>query len=142
MSHRGTGHSAAAFFLLVCLLLVESAYPAGATRKGAPSPADYLSALSAANHFLQAWQSSDAENGVSLLTSRAKKAASTEIIEQFFSNDGPSAYEIERGKRLARGRYEFPVVLMTFRKNRVHRQFSNIIVLNTGGNDWAVDKLP
>jgi hypothetical protein len=138
------GNNALAFCLLVSLLLtvLASPYSAQATPNATPSQSDYLSALSAADHFLQAWQSSDAENGMSLLTGRAKKAASTEIIEQFFSNDAPSAYEIERGKILSRGRYGFPVLLMTTRRNRVHRQFSNIVVLNTGGNDWAIDKLP
>jgi hypothetical protein len=144
MPHQRTGRSAVTFFLLVSLLFIalEPAFSSAAASNVTPSQADYLSALSAADHLLQAWQSSDAENGMSLLTSHAKKAASTELIERFFSNDGPSAYEIERPKMLARGRYAFPIVLMTLRKNRVHRQFSNIIVLNTGGNDWAVDKLP
>lgn len=104
--------------------------------------ADYLSALSAADHFLQAWQSEDAENGTSLLTTHAKTTASTEIVERFFSSAAPSAFEIERGKMLRRGHYEFPIVLMTEDHNRVHRQFSSIVVLNTGGNDWAIDKLP
>jgi hypothetical protein len=44
---------------------------------------------------------------------------------------------------LKRGRYEFPVVLvMQSPNNRVRRRFSSIIVLNTGGSDWAIDKLP
>ncbi len=79
---------------------------------------------------------------MALLTSHAKKGATTEILEKFFSNETPSAYEIERGKMLKRGRYQFPVVLIISRNNHIHRQFSSIVVLNTGGNDWAIDKLP
>ncbi|HEY1658961.1 MAG TPA: hypothetical protein VGG14_11485 [Candidatus Sulfotelmatobacter sp.] len=145
MSYRETGGTAAVISsLLVSLLLVaqQSAYSATAAPPVPASLPDYLSALSAADHFLQAWQAGDTENGMSLLTSHAKKAVTTEIVEEFFSNEPPAAYEIEHGKVLSRGRYEFPVVLMTAKHNRIHRQFSSIIVLDTGGNDWAIDKLP
>ena len=105
--------------------------------------AGYVPALAAADHFLQAWQSGDIENGIALLTSRAKEASSTEVVERFFSNPGPSAYEIDRGKVLKPGRYEFPVVLISNSKDvRPRRRFSSIIVVNTGNRDWAVDKLP
>jgi len=103
----------------------------------------YVPALAAADHFLQAWQSGDTENGVALLTSHAKEAATTDAIDRFFSNSTPSAYEIGRGKLLKRGRYEFPVVLAGASKNNhSRRRFSSIIVLHSGNNDWAVDKLP
>jgi hypothetical protein len=104
----------------------------------------YVPALATADRFLQAWQSSDVENGMVLLTSHAKEAATTDVIERFFSNPGPSAYEIGRGKLLKRGRYEFPVVLVGGDSKNVHtrRRFSSIVVVNTGDNDWAVDKLP
>ncbi len=128
-----------AFFLLIP---AEFAYSAATKRPAPPLQADYVSALSAADHFLQAWQSGDVENGTSLLTSHAKTATNTEVVDSFFSNEAPAAYEIERGKMLSRSRYEFPIVLMTRKHGRVHRQFSNIIVLRTGGNDWAIDKLP
>jgi len=101
-------------------------------------------ALLAADHFLQAWQSGDKENGMALLSSRAKKSASAEEMERFFSNSAPSAYEIGRGKLVNHGRYEFPVVLVSSvpKNNHSRRRFSTIIVLHSGGNDWAVDKLP
>jgi hypothetical protein len=106
-------------------------------------PADYASALTTADHFLQAWQSGDAENGIALLTSRAKEAATADGIDKFFSSSAPSAYEIGRGKLIKHGRYEFPVVLVGAAKNnRSRRQFSSIVVLHSGDNDWAVDKLP
>jgi hypothetical protein len=109
----------------------------------------YLPALAAADHLLQAWQSGDLENGMALLTSHAKETATTDAIERFFSNSnlsnsGSAAYEIERGKPLKRGRYEFPVVLFSGSAKEHSRRlrFSSIVVVNTGNNDWAVDKLP
>jgi hypothetical protein len=78
-----------------------------------------------------------------LLTTRAKQSATTDGIERFFSDAGPSAYEISRGKLLKPGRYEFPVVLVLGGASKApRRRFSTIVVVNTGHNDWAVDKLP
>ncbi|MGO8796666.1 MAG: hypothetical protein ACLQLC_17725 [Candidatus Sulfotelmatobacter sp.] len=104
----------------------------------------YVYALAAADHFLQAWQSGDAEQGMVLLTGHAKETSSSEAIEKFFSNSENSAYQIDAGRLLKRGRYEFPVVLVTgtAAKSRVRRRFSSIVVVDTGRNDWAVDKLP
>jgi hypothetical protein len=113
--------------------------------KTAPAVLDsgYVPALAAADHFLQAWQSGDKENGIALLTSRAKVVVTTDGIDRFFSNSATSAYEIGRGKLLKRGRYEFPVVLVSIASgNRTRRRFSSIVIVNTGNNDWAVDKLP
>jgi hypothetical protein len=114
-----------------------------ASKKAVHLTTDYASALAAADHFLQAWQSADPENGIALLTSRCKQEASTDAIEKFFSNPAPSAFEIGRGKLLKPGRYQFPVVLLdTSKTNHSRRRFSSIIVLHSGGNDWAIDKLP
>lgn len=111
--------------------------------KSTDLPADYASALQAADRFLQAWQSGDTENGIALLTSRAKQAATTDGIDSLFSTSTPYAYEIGHGKLVKHGRYEFPVVLLGASKNNhSRRRFSSIIVLHSGGDDWAVDKLP
>ena len=129
--------------VIVCLSLLLS--PLAAKTRSAPAlDPGYVPALAAADHLLQAWQSGDVENGMVLLTSHAKETATTDVVERFFSNPGPAAYEIERGKLLRRGRYEFPVVLVSGTSNKVHvrRRFSSIIVVNTGNNEWAVDKLP
>jgi hypothetical protein len=98
---------------------------------------------------MQAWQTADPESGLALLTDHAKRAATTEVVERFFADPGPSAYEITHGKLLKPGRYEFPVVLVmgssasaTSKKPGPRRRFSSIVVVNTGHNDWAVDKLP
>ena len=129
--------------LIACLLLPLSSL-AAKTRSAVAVDAGYFAALAAADHLLQAWQSGDVENGMALLTSSAKETSTSEVLERFFSNPGPSAYEIGRGKLLKRARYEFPVVLIgSISKNgHTRRRFSTIVVVNTGNNDWAVDKLP
>jgi hypothetical protein len=95
---------------------------------------DYVLALAAADHFLQAWQSGDVENGMALLTSHAKQTVNTDVLEEFFSHHEPSAYELNHGKLLTRGRYEFPVVLVTSASKNVrsHRRFTSIVVVDTG----------
>jgi hypothetical protein len=127
--------------LTLCLTLWLSPL-ASEARPAAGLDAGYVRALAAADHFLQAWQSGDLENGTALLTSHAKEAATTEGVERFFSNPGPSAYEIVRGKLVKRGRYEFPVALITGASKNSRRRFFSIVVVNTGDNDWAVDTLP
>jgi hypothetical protein len=104
----------------------------------------YALALAAADHFLQAWQSGDVENGLALLSAHAKGATTSDAIEKFFSNPDPAAYEIGRGKLLKGGRYEFPVVLISGASNSNHprRRFCSLVMVDTGKNDWAVDKLP
>ena len=104
----------------------------------------YVPALAGADHFLQAWQSGDVENGMVLLSTHAKETATTDVIEKFFSNSDPAAFEIGRGKLLKRGRYEFPVVLVSGPSNniRTRRRFSSLVMVDTGKNDWVVDRLP
>jgi hypothetical protein len=133
---------AAVLSLIVCALLMVS--PSAAKTPASASDSGYVSALAAADRLLQAWQSGDLESGVALLTTHAKEAATSDNVEKFFSSSDPSAYEIGRGTLLRRGRYEFPVVLArgVSKKIRGRRRFSSIIVVNTGNNEWAVDKLP
>jgi hypothetical protein len=127
--------------VIFCLLIVPQL-----TAAKVPKPPsldwDYVSALAAADHFLQAWQSGDPENGISLLTEHAKKNENPDDLDKFFSAPEPSAFEIDRGKRVKRGRYEFPVVMVSRSSNKLHRKFSSIVIVNTSNNDWAVDKLP
>jgi hypothetical protein len=128
---------AAGFFLLILP-------PLSAAKMPNPSSvdSDYVSALAAADRFLQAWQSGDAENGISLLTEHAKKNENPDDLDKFFSAPKSPAFEIDRGKRMKRGRYEFPVVMVSRTSNKLHRRFSSIVIVNTSDNDWAVDKLP
>lgn len=137
------------FLILLSILFspLHSSDSFAASRRTAKKTAslteDYAFALAAADHFLQAWQSADPENGIALLTSRTKQATSTDAMEKFFSDSAASAFEIGHGKLLKRGRYEFPVVLLdTSKADPSRRRSSSIIVLHSGDNDWAIDKLP
>jgi len=133
-------------FVLSAILsppLSLAAAPANARPSSTLDPS-YVPALAVANHFLQAWQSGDVESGTVLLTTHAKQALSRDDLDRLFSNPDPSAYEIDRGTLIKRGRYEFPVVLVTSssKNPHIHRRFSSIVIVNSGKNDWAVDKLP
>jgi hypothetical protein len=142
---------------LLSLILCMSILVLPVAAKTQPMPAlesGYVSALAAADHFLQAWQSGDVADGMALLTGHAKETVNSDAIEKFFSGSAPLAYEIGRGKLLKRGRYEFPVVLVSVvsagvvpassdSKNiHARRRFSSIVVLHSSDNDWVVDKLP
>lgn len=86
-----------------------------------------------------------------LLSDNVRRSQGAEKLEQFFSGPTDRAFEITRGAG-HRGRYRFPVVLVMkhlVTKPRgakldsgVQRKFSEIILVNTGKNDWVVDKLP
>lgn len=129
--------------VIVCEFLLLSA-AAGKTQRTPALDPGYLFALATADHYLQAWQSGDVERGMVLLTSHAKEKITTDLLENIFSAPGPLAYEIGRGKVLRPGRYEFPVVLVgpALVSKHARRRFSSIVVLDSGNNDWAVDKLP
>jgi hypothetical protein len=139
--------SAFAFFWL-CLLPIADAF--AARTKPSITPAvdpGYISALAAANRFLQAWQTQDHEIGLLMLTDAAKQQITEGRLRTLFS-PGPSvqqAFEIHRGKRLKDGRYSFPVVLFevipVVRRSH-HPRSSQIVVIRTGTDDWAIDKLP
>ncbi|MGD0570300.1 MAG: hypothetical protein ABSA78_18000 [Candidatus Sulfotelmatobacter sp.] len=105
---------------------------------------DYVPALAAADRFLQAWQSGDTESGMVLLSAHAKEMATSDAVEEFFSNLGPLAYEIDRGRLVKRGRYEFPIVLVSVSSTnaQLHRRFTSIVMVDTGHSEWVVDKLP
>jgi hypothetical protein len=108
-----------------------------------PAPTDpgYVFALATANRFLHAWQTGDLETGMVLLSDRARHSQDPEKFEQFFSGAADRAFEITSGQG-NRGRYQFAVALLTTEGTRLRRRFSEIIVVNTGKNDWVVDKLP
>lgn len=106
-----------------------------------PSDPGYVFALGAANHFLHAWQSADLENGTVLLSDGIRRAQNADKLEQFFSSGKDRGFEIARGHGHA-GRYSFPVVLVTSQGSKITRRSSEIILIETGKNDWVVDKLP
>jgi hypothetical protein len=110
---------------------------------GQPAAEDpgYVLALATANRFLHAWQTGDLEAGMVLLSDHVRRSRNPDEIEQFFSGGADRAFEISHGKG-NRGRCRFPVVLVTGEGRQIHRKFSEIILVNTGKNDWAVDTLP
>jgi len=143
--------------LLVFVLLFSCfSLPVFAKKKNTPLPDsphaatatdnDYVAALSAADRFLQAWQTQDHEAGLLLLTDSAKHVTSEDQLEKMLSpgTSTPRGYQIARGKKLSAGRYSFPVTLyeVTGPHKPPHIHNSQIIVVHTGKDDWAIDKLP
>jgi len=140
-------------FVFVFLLLCPLTF---AKKKNTPLPDpphaatatdnDYVSALSAANRFLQAWQTQDHEAGLLLLTDSAKHVTSEDQLEKMLSPgiSTPRGYQIGRGKKLSTKRYAFPVTLyeVSGPHKPLHVRNSQIIAVHTGKDDWAVDKLP
>jgi hypothetical protein len=104
---------------------------------------EYVAALAAANHFLQAWQNQDRETAILLLTDNLKQHTREERLEAFFTPAAHTqeAYEISSGKKLAPGRYAFTVRLFSS-VDRTSRRTSHLVVTRTRRNDWAIDKLP
>jgi hypothetical protein len=131
--------------ILILLILLPAPVWAGrhrATAKSA-SGADpgYVLALGTADRFLHAWETGDLETGMVLLSDHVRRTQNAERIEEFFSAGEERGFEITRGAG-HKGRYRFPIVLVTREGNTVRRVSSKIILVNTGKNDWAVDRLP
>jgi hypothetical protein len=125
------------------------------------SDPDYAVALATANRFLHAWQTGDLGDGMVLVSDGIRHSQNAAELEQFFSAATDRAFEIGAG-RGNRGRYSFPVVLVTLKEATVpggassaksgssptpprrtlSRRPSEIILVNAGKNDWVVDKLP
>jgi len=131
---------------LIALAVVATSPAVGAKKHSSPArPPDsgYVAALAVANRFLSAWQSNDQAAAMPLITTRAKQQSTEEGIDKLF--DGPSsrAFEITRGRAPRQNRYQFSVVLLqTDDSGHTRRRFADLTILNTGKNDWAVDKLP
>jgi hypothetical protein len=130
-------------FVLLLFPLSTWAASSHHPRSGQPASEDpgYVFALAIANRFLHAWETGDLEAGTVLLSDHVRHSRNPDEIEQFFSGGADRAFEIAHGKGNRR-RCRFPVVLLTGEGRRVHRKVSQIIVVNTGKNDWAVDTLP
>jgi hypothetical protein len=135
--------------LATCLFLLTAALPTQVWAGSHSHPAKqadltdpgYVFALAAANHFLHAWQTGDLENGMILLSDGIRHAQNADKLEHFFANGTDRAFEITRGHG-HQGRYSFPVVLVTPRGSHLTRKFSEVVLIDTGKNDWVVDKLP
>ena len=116
-------------------------------KQESPTDPGYVLALATVNHFLHAWQTGDIENGMVQLSNGLRRVEDADKVEQFFYDadaDGNAkvrAFEIARGHGQP-GRYTFPVVLIGIQGSRITRKVSELIVVETGKNDWVVDKLP
>lgn len=131
--------------LIVCLLALS--LPLCARSKPAashPADRDYLSALAAANQFLHAWRIQDREAGLEMLSDEARRAIPEHHLETFLSAGPEAAFEISRGKKLQDGRYAFPVALFGIREDgkTIHLRSCQLVVIKTGKDDWAIDRLP
>ena len=133
-------------FLALCALLTIAVPASARSHKQPPkppAPADpgYVYALAAANRFLHAWQAGDLADGMVLLSDGLRHSQQPEKLEDFFLSSTDRSFEISTGHG-HHGRYSFPVVLVVLRRTRIARRSSEIILVNTGKNDWVVDKLP
>jgi hypothetical protein len=132
----------AAFLFLLTVFSTTPVWARSNSHPANPSDPGYVFALATANRFLHAWQTGDLENGMVMLSDGIRHSQNADKLEQFFSNATDRAFEITRGHGHP-GRYSFPVVLVTPRgSSHVMRRFSEIILVETGKNDWVVDKLP
>jgi hypothetical protein len=138
--------------LVVAFLLLINWVPVFAKKKSTPLPVpphsttsrEYVLALNSANRFLQAWQVEDHEAGLMMLTDSAKHATSPEKLESYFSPETATqrAYEVARGRKIKAGRYTFPVTFFEQGAGTPRVRNSQIMVVQTGKDEWAVDKLP
>jgi hypothetical protein len=134
-------------FAGVIALAVVAASPAAWAKKHSspahPPDSGYVAALAVANRFLAAWQSNDQAAAMPLITTRAKQQSTEEGIDKLFDGSPVRAFEITRGRASRQDRYQFSVILLQADDSgRTRRRFADLTILNTGKNDWAVDKLP
>jgi len=134
-------------FLLIFLVLMFAGGVAAKAKHPPKSNAPasgYLSALATANRFLHAWQSEDHEAGLLLVSDDAKQRTSEERFEKFFtpSGDVQRGFQIGQGTKMKTGRYSFPVKLYERSAGASRVRTSQLLVVNSGGDEWVVDKLP
>jgi len=108
-----------------------------------PTDSNYIAALATANRFLATWQDNDQAGAMPWITNRAKQQSTEEGVDKLFSGSSTRAFEISRGRLMRQGRYHFSIVLLqNDDSGHTRRRFTELIITNTGNNDWAVDKLP
>ena len=133
-----------------CLIAIALAFflpPVASAKKhkAAIQPADsnYIAALATANRFLATWQDNDQAAAMPWITNRAKQQSTEEGVDKLFSGSSTRAFEISPGRLVRQGRYQFSIVLLqNDDSGHTRRRFTELIITNTGNNDWAVDKLP
>ena len=114
------------------------------TKTANTAEAGYASALATADRFLHAWQSEDHEAGLLLVSDDAKSRTSEERFEKFFTPGGPlqRSFQVGEGAKLRAGRYSFPVKLYERSAGAPRVRSSQLLVVNSGGDEWVVDRLP
>jgi hypothetical protein len=132
------------FYLSIIIIFLNGFSFAAKNKTVAAVDPDYIFALSAADHFLQAWETRDYEAGVVMLTDTAKQDISESQLDAFFAAEqqGQRAFEVVHGKKLSAGRYEFPVALFEGKGNRAVPRYSRMVVIKEGRHDWVIDRLP
>jgi hypothetical protein len=131
--------------IAIALAFFGSPVASAKKHKAATQPTDsnYIAALATANRFLAAWQDNDQAAAMPWVTNRAKQQSTEEGVDKLFSGSSTRAFEISRGRLVRQGRYQFSIVLVqNDDSGHTHRRFTELIITNTGNNDWAVDKLP
>jgi len=112
----------------------------------ARSKPDYVAALAAANNFLHAWQAHDEESGMLLISDDLRLHSTADAVSLFFSAHPQQTYEIARGRKLAPGRYQFPITLWQLSSpsttSHPKPHTTTLYLVRTPKNDWLVDNLP
>jgi hypothetical protein len=129
--------------LLLCSLSATASLKS--KPRGTAIDQNYVAALATAHRFLQAWENHDQETAVLLLSDAARKHVSDEQFTTFIETEAPAAYEITRGRKIRAGLYAFPVALFppsNQPRHAIHPRYSELMILNTGKDGWAIDKLP
>ncbi|PYX42982.1 MAG: hypothetical protein DMG81_00515 [Acidobacteria bacterium] len=131
--------------ILACLILLSALVHGRSKATSPPVDSDYVYALATANNFLHAWQSQDQETAILLLSDRLKQhIVETTLDSHLNSKAKPQSFEIGRGKKLRSDRYQFPIALFPAPSNvrTMRPQMATLLVIKTGKNEWAIDKLP
>jgi hypothetical protein len=136
---RAFRHNGSVKVFLSIILVFLSTLSLAAKKPVPATDPDYIFALAAAKHFLQAWETRDYETGVVMLTDAAKQNISETQLDEFFAAEGQGmrAFEVAHGKKLQSGEYDFPVALLGGK-----RRYSRLVVIKEGKNEWVIDRLP
>lgn len=111
---------------------------------------DYVMALSAADQFLGAWATRDADRGYPLLSDRLKKSMDQERLRLAIagvSNPHHTAFEVFGGRRLDKDRFRFFAYLFESytgepTKPRPRPDVQTITLVRKSGDTWVVDEFP
>jgi len=134
------------YFSLIFILILGLPTFARSKPASPPIDPDYVAALAAANNFLHAWQAHDEESGMLLISDDLRLHSTADAVSLFFSAHPQQTYEIARGRKLAPGRYQFPITLWQLSSpsttSHPKPHTTTLYLVRTPKNDWLVDNLP